>query len=111
MANGSDFDPRPDEVLGRFLREHLQGPDEPAFRARLQSALVTADRDNAWDILGRWALPGLVAAGVAASALAWVGLRGAGRPSDAADPAFVQVIVAGQQQASELLVAAVLEGR
>ena len=38
MNHGPEFDNRPDPVLGKLLREHLEGPDVPAFLARLRTA-------------------------------------------------------------------------
>jgi hypothetical protein len=54
-----------DAALGALLREALEAPDHPAFAARVRSALPAA---GAWDLLARWARPGLVAAAVVALA-------------------------------------------
>ncbi len=108
----SPFESRPDETLGRLLREHLTGPDSAAFIVRLRRALRDALVESPWESLSRWSRPGLVAAGVAAAVLGWVALGGR-RTVEPAAPASVsaQVIVAGEQTAGDLLIAAVVEGR
>lgn len=61
------FDAGPDEALGALLRETLSRSDDAAFTARVRQALPTAQL-GAWDLLARWARPGLVAAALVALA-------------------------------------------
>ena len=61
MTGHDPFEATQDVALGRLLREHLDAGDEASFVARVRSA-VAAERDTSWDVLARWARPGLVAA-------------------------------------------------
>lgn len=108
----SPFETRPDEVLGDLLRKHLTGSDVSLFQERMQRVLAEASPSTPWDQLARWARPGLVAAGLAAAVLGWLAVRSVDRavvPDGGA--VSVQVVVAGEQTAGDLLIAAVAEGR
>jgi hypothetical protein len=77
----SPFDARPDETVGRLLREHLGGGDSSAFAARVRAA-IAVEADTAWDVLARWTRPGLVAAAAVALTVGlWLGI-GSGSEMD-----------------------------
>lgn len=108
----SPFDQRPDAALGDLLRKHLTGSDVSLFRERMLQALAEATPATPWDQLARWARPGLIAAGLAVAVLGWLAVRSLDRavvPEGGA--VSVQVVVAGEQTAGDLLLAAVAEGR
>jgi hypothetical protein len=61
------FDAKPDAELGHLLRECLEAPDPDAFAARVRAAIGAeprAEREGSWEILARWARPGLAAAAI-----------------------------------------------
>jgi len=65
MSRPSLFDHRPDPELGAALREALQAEgDDAAFAHRVLARIggATANGGAWWDVLGRWALPGVAAA-------------------------------------------------
>ena len=77
------FDPGRDAELGQLLRECLEAPDNVAFSARLRAALHRMPQDTSWDVLARWARPGMaVAASIAFLVGLWLG-RGAPRTEPA----------------------------
>lgn len=78
MTNGEPFDSTPDPALGAILRRHLDGQgDHAAFAARVRARLPQSG--SLWDILARWARPGIAAAALAAALLGyWVVLRDTG---------------------------------
>lgn len=84
------IDPRPDAELGHLLRDCLTAPDPAGFVARVQAALG-ATPDNSWEVLARWARPGLAAAAAVALAMGlWLGSGERAEPatlSDAIQPA------------------------
>ena len=55
---------QPDPQLGHLLREHLEAPHPGAFVARVRARLARQQPASAWDILGAWLRPGLLAAAV-----------------------------------------------
>jgi hypothetical protein len=61
MSGHDPFDATRDVALGRLLREHLSAGDDARFVARMRAALA-GERDSSWEVLSRWARPGLVAA-------------------------------------------------
>ena len=81
MSSPSSFDSQPDAELGRLLREHLTGPEPDRFLARMGQVLarLPAARDSQWEVLARWATPGVLAAALLAGLLLglelWQGLR------------------------------------
>lgn len=88
MSDTSPFDHRPDEELGRQLREALSGADEAAFvrRVMLSAEQVYGETlpGQWWGVLTTWARPGLVAAMLLVAAVAfWAGLT-VGRSEGAA---------------------------
>jgi hypothetical protein len=113
MREPSLFDQDPDRVVGDRLRQALDGPDPEAFVARVRSAIGQTGRETSWDVLGRWAPAGLVAAGVAAVLVGML-LRPAADPTDNGSmlaSAPVQMEVTPQQAESDVLTATLLEGR
>jgi len=66
----SPFDSRPDEALGRLLREGFEPPHHGAFVARIGAAVRADARETIWDVLAAWARPGMAAAAGIALALA-----------------------------------------
>lgn len=88
MSDSSPFDHRPDEELGRQLREALTGTDDAAFvrRVMLSAEQVYGEAlpGQWWGVLTGWARPGLVAAMLLVAAVAfWAGLT-VGRGESAA---------------------------
>lgn len=108
----SPFDARRDAALGELLRKHLTGSDVLLFRERMRRVIADVSPASPWDQLARWARPGLAAAGLAAAVLGWLAVRSLDRAvSPEAGAVSVQVVVAGEQTAGDLLIAAVVEGR
>jgi hypothetical protein len=125
---GSPFDHGQDQELGEALKALLSGNDEAGFVQRvlarvgeMPSGLLP--RAPWWEVLGTWARPGLVAAGLglALGATIWVsGLTSDPQPSTVLgdpleppeDPAFPAALLARGQppDLSEVLVVG-LEGR
>ena len=64
------FGNEPDRELGEWLRELVVAPDQAAFAARLEGTLAgLPSRRSAWDVLGAWAGPRMLAAAMAAAVL------------------------------------------
>lgn len=104
------FGEGPDPVLGKALREALEGHGPEAFVARLQEALL-ARREDSLDVLARWAPWGMAAAAVAALAL-WATLRtGSPEPGAMVASAPVHMEAAPGQSEGEVLVISLMEGR
>ncbi len=81
----SAFDHRPDRELGKALRAMLSAEDDAAFASRVVERVAdlrvqTPRNGEPWEILGRWAGPGLAAAavGLVAGAVVWMGSVGIG---------------------------------
>lgn len=106
------FDSLPDAELGALLRAELSATDHDGFQRRIMAALAADSRDRSWEILARWARPGLVAAGLAAAVLLGIVLGKAMLTPVESGLAPVQELIAGQPSPSgEILLSAVLEGR
>lgn len=104
------FGEGPDPVLGKALRDALEGRAPEAFVARLQATLL-ARREDSLDVLARWAPWGVVAAAVAAIAL-WAVLRsGAPAPGPVVASAPVHMEAAPGQSEGEVLVISLMEDR
>jgi hypothetical protein len=69
MSSLNDFDQARDETLGALLRDHLSGPDDAAFAARMRIEAVATARASDWNAVAHWALPGLAAAALLLAAL------------------------------------------
>ena len=100
------FDAERDEALGALLRETLSGADDAAFAARVRAALPAAQA-GAWDLLGRWSRPGLVAAAVVALAAGFWFSRGT--PAGTGTP--VEVFATADQSPSDVLLSMSVEDR
>jgi hypothetical protein len=92
-----------DDALGAELRAHFASPDDARFAARLRELATAAARETAWDVLTRWAAPGLAAAaGLILAVGAWLGV-GAGSSATATaeqtTPAEALVELAGDYTA------------
>lgn len=111
MIEYTPFDNQPDPVLGAELRATLDGPDGAEFLARMRAAVNAQAAETAWDVLGRWAPRGLVAA-AAAAALIWVVIRQADPgPQGPVASAPVQMEVTPGQPEATVLTVSLLEGR
>ena len=111
MIENTPFDNQPDPVLGAELRAALDGPDGAPFLARMLAAVEAEAAETAWDVLGRWAPRGLVAA-AAAAALFWVIVRRADPgPQGPVASAPVQMEVSPAQPEATVLTVSLLEGR
>ncbi len=76
----SPFDHKADHEIGDPLREALTMGGEAAFVRRVEASAEVLfgnlPQGQWWSVLGGWARPGLVtAAGLAAAALIWTGMR------------------------------------
>jgi hypothetical protein len=99
------FDPQRDEALGELLRAHLSSDDDAAFAARVRAAAGRIRRDTSWDVLARWARPGVAAAaGLAATIAIWLALSSA--PAPAAEP-----LAMDEPAGRDVVMAVLLEGR
>ena len=115
MTAHDPFDATRDLALGRLLREHLSGPDDATFVARIRAALL-AERDSSWDVLARWARPGLVAAASIAFALGvWLASqpREVATLADAMQPSGVptQVLAGAQVSGADVVLGGLVDGR
>ena len=116
MTGHDPFDATPDLALGRLLREHLDAGNDAQFVARVRAALG-ARPDTSWDVLARWARPGLVAA---ASIVIGLGLWLAAQNTadvatlaDAIQPAGAptRILSGGQASGSDIVLASWAEGQ
>jgi hypothetical protein len=75
MTEKEAFASQPDPRLGRLLRACLDGDGRhEEFAARLRARL--GDASSSWEVLARWARPGIAAAVLAAALLGyWLVLR------------------------------------
>ena len=68
MKTVSPFDHRPDQKLGKALRELLTPADHRAFVSQVVASarreFERAASPSLWDVLGAWMRPGLAAAAV-----------------------------------------------
>lgn len=107
-----DFSSDPDPVLGRLLREHLTPGDHAGFVHRVLEQLEQVD--TSWDVLGRWARPGVAAVfAFLLGAAAWFLLRAGTEPVtmvDALRPGDAPAsLFSGSQPDNEVLLQVVLE--
>ncbi|HEY7029273.1 MAG TPA: hypothetical protein VH438_16780 [Gemmatimonadales bacterium] len=63
----------PDPELGGLLRAHLEGLAPEQFVHRVIAGLPQRFTQDSWDVLARWARPGIAAAAIITAALgAWL---------------------------------------
>lgn len=93
-----------DAALGALLREALDGPDQARFVARVRAELTPPP---AWDLLSRWARPGLVAAAVVALVAGLLLARGARSNGLSAADLFASA----DQTPGEVMLTLSMEGR
>ena len=63
----------PDPELGGLLRAHLEGLAPDHFVHRVMAGLPQRFTLDSWEVLARWARPGIAAAAIIAAALgAWL---------------------------------------
>ena len=73
-----------DHKLGDLLRRHLEPSDHPGFVRRVLVGLHATD--NSWDVLSRWARPGIAAAlAFILGAATWVILQSGAEPQSLAE--------------------------
>ena len=78
MVAGEPFDAEPDPDLGLLLRRQFDTGDDRLFAARVLAGLP--ERANQWEVLARWARPGIAAACLGAALTGyWLGLHQAER--------------------------------
>ena len=78
-----------DQRLGELLRRHLEPADHSGFVRRVMSSLQPAD--NSWEVLGRWARPGIAAAlAFMLGAASWFVVQSANEPAS-----LVEAVVPG----------------
>jgi hypothetical protein len=112
----NSFDSRPDEALGRLLRESLEPAHHAAFVGRIGARIRAEARDTAWDILAGWARPGMAAAAAAAMALAlWLAQSRAPRAdivtiADAVESSVPTLLLSGGADAGTEAVLAAMVG-
>lgn len=111
-ASRSEFEATPDDALGGLLREHFAATGHAAFAARVRAA-IAAEPATSWDVLARWARPGVAAA--AGILLALTLLFGLARPApsdttlaDAATAAGVPSVLLAEAPSTDAMLAAVV---
>ena len=108
----NEFGATPDETLGGLLREHYAPMAHGEFVARVRAA-IAAEPATSWDVLARWARPGVAAA--AGILLALGLLFGLAQPAssgvsmaDAAQAAGVPALLVADASSNDVLLAAVV---
>jgi hypothetical protein len=87
MTYNGPFGAEPDKELSRLLGEGLAGPDTEAYLGRLRHFLDRLpELDSEWDVLARWARPGVLVAAAAAGFLLGVALLDNLRQREAVGP-------------------------
>ncbi len=111
-ASRNEFEATPDEALGQLLREHLAPGNHADFTARVR-LLVAAEPSTSWEVLARWARPGVAAA--AGILLALTLLFGLAKPApadmtlaDAAQAAGVPSLLLADAPTTDAMLAAVV---
>ncbi|HTS87461.1 MAG TPA: hypothetical protein VMG41_03130 [Gemmatimonadales bacterium] len=104
MTIGEPFDSGRDPALGELLRRHFEAADHDAFAALVMARLPQGA--SLWDVLARWARPGIAAAVLIAAALGyWTVARETAQ--SAAEPTG-ELAAAGRSMDTEALMGAVL---
>ena len=108
----NDFGATHDETIGRLLREHYAPAAQDEFVVRVRAA-IAAEPATSWDVLARWARPGVAAA--AGILLALGLLFGIAQPfssgaslADAAQAAGVPALLIADASSNDVLLAAVV---
>ncbi|MEP7327138.1 MAG: hypothetical protein ABI836_14400 [Gemmatimonadota bacterium] len=101
-----------DQKLGDLLRRYLEPSDHAGFVRRVMVGLHATD--NSWDVLSRWARPGIAAAlAFILGAATWVILQSAAEPQSLADAVLPgdapATLFSATQLNNELVLEAVLE--
>ncbi len=91
MKPSTPFDSEPDRELGRLLRGYWDTPEHAGFVARVVARAQSQPVDNSWDVLARWARPGLPAAAVVAVLLGIWLTQTFNRPAAAGDAGVAPV--------------------
>ena len=120
MTPHDPFDATRDAALGRLLRDHLDAGDEAAFAARVRAAVLaerTTRSDTSWEVLARWARPGLAAAAAIVIGLGlWIATQSAGDVATLADAvqpvgAPTRLLAGGQGRSGDAVLASWMEGQ
>ena len=110
---GNSFDHQRDIQLGAILREHLDAGDHPGFVRQVLAGIHSTD--NSWDVLSRWARPGIAAAiAFLMGVSVWFALKGTPTPdatlADAIRPANAPAnLLSSAQPDDDLVLQVVLE--
>jgi len=97
------FDQAPDPEIRALLLRQLDGPAPERFVRQVIAGLPDRPAANSWEILARWARPGLAAAAITAVALgAWLATPRSSEP--VAEP----LLELGRMADSELLMTAMI---
>ena len=112
LSGHNDFGATPDEVLGAALREHFATAAPAEFVSRVRAA-IAAEPATSWDVLARWARPGVAAAAGILLALSLLfGLTqpapGGASLADAAQAAGVPAMLVADASSADVLLAAVV---
>lgn len=93
----------PDPELGGLLRAHLEGLAPDQFVHRVMAGLPQRFTLDSWDVLARWARPGIAAAAIITAALgAWLVYP---RQNDAVGEPLLELSTAAD---SELILSALI---
>jgi len=93
----------PDPELGGLLRAHLEGLAPDQFVHRVMAGLPQRFTLDSWDVLARWARPGIAAAAIVTAALgAWLAFP---RQNDAVGEPLLELSTAAD---SELILSALI---
>jgi hypothetical protein len=82
-VNPNPFEHERDSRLGDLLREYLEPGDHPGFVRGVMSRVRSVD--TSWDVLSRWARPGIAAAAFLAGVAVWFALAQSSDESSLAD--------------------------
>jgi hypothetical protein len=93
----------PDPEIGGLLRTHLEGLAPEQFVHRVMAGLPQRSTLDSWEVLARWARPGIAAAAIITAALgAWLAFP---RQSDPVGEPLLELSTAAD---SELILSALI---